>query len=935
MALTITSSLLAADGRTLTVSVGGIGTGPLLPSTDVTGFTVKVGGIATTAMATAGANTVSLFLSASAVSAASVTLDYSPGNLTDSAATPNVMTASAGNAVTNNSVQAAPNLTNIASANFASLPGLQAWYKSDTITGTDGRAIGTWADSSSNGHTLTQATSANQPILKTGVNGVNGVNALRFSGTQYAGQSIAVTSLMDGTYGQSVTVYTVNKTDASQDGRFVFDSGASHLSFNRRSAAFASNTKSQYIPANGFYGTTGVSVYSSGGVNFPYIDDDNFLSAQTLSYDGANTFVSSNTHIKSTNASGTITPSGAFSVGGRNAGDYFFNGLVSEVIICNQAHSATLRKAVEKALMVKYAIPLSKQIVHQGDSITVSCQYPDQMSQSIPLTYFNYDISFGGQGLAGAAITFSTKEATFYDSRRPRNILMVWLGTNDLTDTSTTADATNLYNTLVSYCRTARAAGFRVIPFTMTPRYAGTFEAQARPQFNALIRANWQTFADGLADVGNDATIGQTGQNPTSGSNTYYNDGVHINPTGGAIIAGYAAQAVNGGAIYAQNVVQPGVDNAVFGGKLSTGTPTQTGIPLTWLVATGGVGPYSYQVQRAADIAGTPGAYANVGSPGTSLSYLDSGLTAATAYWYQVQTTDSTSGTAIVNYSNMLTATTASVGSGLVSQTPSVTSITTTSLSIAWGAATGGTSPYTYALQRSLTSGGTYTNITGATSSPFADTGLAAATTYYYRLISTDSVTTSATSSVISATTLAALSAGAVTVGAVTGTTASLTSTVPVGGTAPYTYKWYRNTDHVSFIPAQVVAGATSATLNDTGLTINTLYYYVCQYADAASGTINSLEVQASTFVPATPAAPVLAAATTSLPISWNAVSGSTAYRVYRSGTKVYDGTSTTFTDVIALGASFSYVIVAVNGAGESVPTAAIASPTFSLRRIQ
>ncbi len=56
----------------------------------------------------------------------------------------------------------------------------------------------------------------------------------------------------------------------------------------------------------------------------------------------------------------------------------------------------------------------------------------------------------------------------------------------------------------------------------------------------------------------------------------------------------------------------------------------------------------------------------------------------------------------------------------------------------------------------------------------------------------------------------------------------------PTGGTGPvYTYAWYRSTTN-GFSPGggNVIAGAVAATLVDTGLIPNTIYYYKCIVTD-------------------------------------------------------------------------------------------------------
>ena len=126
--LTITSASVAADGRSLTVNVGGIGTGPLLPASGAAGFTVTnttTGWTQQVVGATAGASTVTAVLAYQVSSGDAVTLSYTPGTLTDSAATANTMPALGPVSVTSSSTAVAPNLAQIAAGNFATVPGLR------------------------------------------------------------------------------------------------------------------------------------------------------------------------------------------------------------------------------------------------------------------------------------------------------------------------------------------------------------------------------------------------------------------------------------------------------------------------------------------------------------------------------------------------------------------------------------------------------------------------------------------------------------------------------------------------------------------------------------------------------------------------------------------------------------------------------------------
>jgi len=75
------------------------------------------------------------------------------------------------------------------------------------------------------------------------------------------------------------------------------------------------------------------------------------------------------------------------------------------------------------------------------------------------------------------------------------------------------------------------------------------------------------------------------------------------------------------------------------------GTPTFSNIAATslrvnWTAPTGGAA--NYKVERAPDVSGAPGTFAEIASGVTALFYDDSGLSPNTSYWYRVRGTNST-----------------------------------------------------------------------------------------------------------------------------------------------------------------------------------------------------------------------------------------------------------------------------------------------------
>jgi hypothetical protein len=95
--------------------------------------------------------------------------------------------------------------------------------------------------------------------------------------------------------------------------------------------------------------------------------------------------------------------------------------------------------------------------------------------------------------------------------------------------------------------------------------------------------------------------------------------------------------------------------------------------------------------------------------------------------------------------------------------------------------------------------------------------------------------------------------AGTISLVSVTSTTANLSCTAATGGTGPYTYQWYRSTTS-GFSPGagNIISGATSLTLADTGLIPGTLYYYVVVATDTGNSnvTANSAQLGVTTSAP-------------------------------------------------------------------------------------
>lgn len=146
-----------------------------------------------------------------------------------------------------------------------------------------------------------------------------------------------------------------------------------------------------------------------------------------------------------------------------------------------------------------------------------------------------------------------------------------------------------------------------------------------------------------------------------------------------------------------------------------------------------------------------------------------------------------------------------------------------------------------------------------------------------------------------------ATTAGALSKVSVGSTTASLSSAAATGGTAPYTYQWYRSTSS-GFSPGggNIITGATSLTLSDSGLQPGTPYYYKVVATDSGSvtGTSAQLEIITTAAAP-NPNQAQLAPITGQLQMPYNFNTLSVQFDPSSSGTLVA-GQAVVFTTTAA-----------------------------------
>jgi hypothetical protein len=97
------------------------------------------------------------------------------------------------------------------------------------------------------------------------------------------------------------------------------------------------------------------------------------------------------------------------------------------------------------------------------------------------------------------------------------------------------------------------------------------------------------------------------------------------------------------------------------------------------------------------------------------------------------------------------------------------------------------------------------------------------------------------------------LAVGPITQNSVGANSDSLACAAATGGVGPYTYQWYRSLT-TGFTPGagSLISGATSLSLNDSGLVPNTVYYYKVRVTDTGNGNATADSAQLAVTTTAT-----------------------------------------------------------------------------------
>lgn len=418
---------------------------------------------------------------------------------------------------------------------------LSLWLKADagayqdagatTPATADTNPVRLWQDQSGNNNHATAASDTVRPLLKLNIQ--NSLPSIRYDGID---DLLNTVSFLGAGYNKALSYFVVITTATAVSGTKVYmgNSGANWYT--------GRDTQPYFTYHQGLDSVNSRKLRISPTTEWK-------KGIEGMTYDGTTrrTYQKGNYIEEAEN--GDLNLSGALTVGGYSTGAFLNNWDIHELLVFNRGLSVTEATQINQYLATKWGMPLcTRRLYFECDSLTAGVgatagnDYPRQLWAllgSNPSDHiWNYAVTSSTINIAvGRASTTSFGYNDPVDDIE--SIVLFLAGTNDINGGESGADT---YAEYVSYCQARQAQGYKVIAFTMLPFGTVAAHETERQAFNVLVRANWATFSDAIADIAADSRIGDSGdQNDT----TYFADKIHCTDAGYAIVAGIAKTAID------------------------------------------------------------------------------------------------------------------------------------------------------------------------------------------------------------------------------------------------------------------------------------------------------------------------------------------------------------------------------------------------------
>jgi titin len=412
--------------------------------------------------------------------------------------------------------------------------------------------------------------------------------------------------------------------------------------------------------------------------------------------------------------------------------------------------------------------------------------------------------------------------------------------------------------------------------------------------------------------------------------------------TVGANITSYSNTGLAGATTYYYRVrASAGIANSLYSNEpyattYAVAAPTNlvasiastTSATLTWTDnATNETG---FKIERKT---GITGAYAQIATVGANiLTYTDTGLAGYTDYYYRVRAYNGSGNSTYSNEAGIVPAigTPRYLGTWVVSLTQ---------INLAWWDAASNETGFK--IERKTGSTGAWAQIAtvGANVTSYANTGLTAATTYYYRVRAYNASGNSAYSNEAYATTYALNAPTSLAASIATATSARLTWVDNATNETGFSIE--RKTGITGTYAQIATVGANVVTYTNTGLTGYTDYYYRVRAYNASGNSTYSNEVGIAPAIGTPRYLGAYAVSPTQINLAWwDAASNETGFKIERK-----TGSTGTWTQIATVGANvvsytntgltattaYYYRVRAYNASGNSAYSNEAAATTYAL----
>ena len=404
----------------------------------------------------------------------------------------------------------------------------------DAFLGSETGQVDIWYDQSGNGNNAAQSTAASRPVVENGATAGGPVLIARARPVIFSGHGMALPSGVSTTRRQVETIDVAEHLHSNPAGSSLVQLGADTDQITFFAAPIANSRG--YLRGNPGTANSGFSplsrvayfsmISSASGVSVGQNEEVVAGSAQTdVALNGG--------------ALGTTTLSAAYN------GKYYSMLKLGFGRILDTGERNALRAAIETMFAIPVAV--TRTICFEGDSITAGSDspylygYAKMVERLISQPARVLNLGSGGAQLQNDLTLYSGQVGPILSRYASDNrVVLLFMGTNDLTVGG--RSAAQIYADIQTYAGYVRASGGKIIVATLLPNKAWNGTQQTtRNDLNTLIRTNWASFADGLADFAADPTMGPQA---AASDNALYPDGLHPSRVGHSYLAPIAAAAI-------------------------------------------------------------------------------------------------------------------------------------------------------------------------------------------------------------------------------------------------------------------------------------------------------------------------------------------------------------------------------------------------------